>query len=127
MKCQRKTASGNRCKANALRGGKFCFQHAPESAAAAHAARKLGGYRSATPHAGNLEAVNGTPRTIVDAFTILDYALAETLALDNGIQRGRLLVSIAAAYVDAVKVGDLEAQLKELLSILGSRPDPNKT
>lgn len=126
MKCKAKTASGKGCGANAIKGGRYCFHHAPETAAAADAARRLGGYNSGAQHAGNLDAVHKTPRTIEEAFTILDYALAETIALDNGIQRGRLLVSIAGAYVDAIKTGELEAQLKELLQVLGMRQDVNK-
>lgn len=126
MKCHGKTRNGQACKMPAVKGDRYCFTHNPATRAAQAAARKLGGYNSATPHAGNPEAVHAAPRTIEQAFTILDYALAETIAMENGIQRGRLLVSIAAGYIDAIKQGDIEKQLQELLQILASRPDPAK-
>jgi len=120
-KCNGKTQSGQPCKVPALKGDRFCFTHSPATRAAQAAARKLGGFNRASPHAEDPSAVNKQPRTISDAMTILDYALIETLELDNGIQRGRLLVSIVAAYVDALKVGEIETQLKELLRVLQAR------
>src|SRR5689334_3111017 len=103
--CKARTQGGQPCKMAAVTGGLYCFTHDPEASQARQAARKLGGYNRGTPHAGNTAAVNGSPRTITEVFPILDYALAETLAMENGIQRGRLLVSLAAQYVDALKVG----------------------
>ena len=45
-------------------------------------------------------------------FAILNYALQESIVLDNSIQRGRLLVSIAHGLVEALKVGELETRLE---------------
>src|SRR5512132_2787838 len=109
-KCNGKNSRGEPCKVAALRGDRYCFNHSPATRAAQAAARKLGGYNRATPHAGDAEQVHKAPRTIPEIFTILDYTLAETLAGENGIQRGRLLVSIVGAYVDALKVGEIEKQ-----------------
>lgn len=119
--CKAKTKSGQPCGMKLKPGARYCFAHDPAQAAQRAAARKLGGYNRATPHAGNLEAVKGSPRTIDETYSILDYTLAETLAMDNGIQRNRLLVSIAAQYIDARKVGELESQLAELMRVLASR------
>jgi hypothetical protein len=119
--CKGKTQIGHACRMKPLKGTAYCFTHSPEAAPARKAARQLGGFNRGTPHAGNPEQVHKTPRTIPEIFTILDYALIETLAGDNGIPRNRLLVSISAAYVDAVKVGELEKQLQELLRVLQSR------
>ncbi len=121
MQCKAKTQSGKRCQAKALKNSEYCFTHDPATRQAQAQARKLGGMNRHTPHAGDMETVNKAPRTIEDTFSILDYALAETLAMDNGIPRNRLLVSIAAQYVDARKVGELETQLMELMRILASR------
>jgi hypothetical protein len=123
MKCHGKTKSGGACKMPPLKGSKYCFTHNPATRTAQALARKIGGHNSATPHAGNVETITASPRTIPEAMTILDYAKAEILVLDNSIPRGRLLVSLAAAYVDALKVGELEAQLKELLAVLASRKE----
>ena len=123
MNCHGKTRSGATCKMPAQKNGEYCFTHTPDTRAAQAAARKLGGHNRHTEHAGNPDAVNKSPRTVEQAYTILDYALAETIAADNGIQRNRLLVAIAAGYVDAIKTGEIETQLKELLAILASRKD----
>ncbi len=121
--CKGKTQSGQPCKMQALKGSRYCFTHNDTTRAEQAAARKLGGMNRHTPHAGNLEAVVQQPRTVQETFTVLDYALAETLAMDNGIQRNRLLVSIAGQYVDAHKVGELETQLRELLRVLELRKE----
>jgi hypothetical protein len=121
MQCKAKTQNGQPCRAQALKSNDYCFTHDPASGAERARARKKGGENRHTPHAGNSEGVNKSPRSIADTFSILDYTLIETLAMDNSIQRGRLLVSIAAAYVDALKVGEIETRLNELLSILQAR------
>jgi hypothetical protein len=118
--CKARTANGAPCKMKPTVTG-YCFNHDPGRAADRAQARKRGGEARHTPHAGDADAVNRSPRTIEESYSILDYALVETLAMDNGIQRNRLLVSIAAAYVDARKVGELETQLMELMRILGNR------
>lgn len=120
-KCNGKTTSREACKMPARKGERFCFTHSPATRAAQAAARKLGGYNRGTPHAGDPEQVHKSPRNIPEIFTILDYTLAETIAGENGVPRNRLLVSIAAAYVDALKVAEIETQLKELLRVLQAR------
>jgi hypothetical protein len=107
----------------ALKGGRYCFNHSPAAAADRAQARRRGGEARHTPHAGDPAKVIGSPRTIEQSYTILDYALAETLVMDNGIQRNRLLVSIAGQYIEARKVGELETQLMELMRILGNREE----
>jgi hypothetical protein len=126
MNCKGKTTAGAACKMPALKGKRHCFTHDPETSQARTAARTLGGYNRGTPHAGNAETIAEKPRTMDGVFTILDYVKAETIAMENGVQRNRLLVSIAAEYKDAIKQGDIEKQLQELLAILSSRPDPAK-
>lgn len=123
MICQQTTQGGKPCKMPALKGSKFCFTHNPQASQARTAARMLGGFNSATPHAGKPESVNTSPRSIPEVLTILDYTLAETMAADNGTQRNRALVAIVAEYVGALKVGEIETQLKELLAILASRKE----
>lgn len=125
MNCKGKTIGGAPCKMPALKGQRYCFTHSPANRAAQAQARKRGGEGRHTPHAGDPSQVIAQPRTIEQAYTILDYALAETIAQDNGVQRNRLLVSIASAYVDARKVGELETQLLELMRILGNREQVN--
>ncbi|MCC7119891.1 MAG: hypothetical protein IT310_15305 [Anaerolineales bacterium] len=114
MKCKSKTTNGQLCQAQAITGSKYCFTHDPASGAARAKARKKGGRRNRTPHAGNSESIPTKVRTIEDVLAVLDYALAETLPLENSIQRGRLLVALAGAFIEALEAGELEARLTAL-------------
>lgn len=121
MKCKAKTTNGQPCQAQAITGSKFCFTHDPASGAARAKARKAGGQRNRTPHAGNPENIPAKVRTIEDVLTVLDYSLAETLPLENSIQRGRLLVAICGAFIEAIKTGELESRLAAIESALKAR------
>lgn len=123
--CKAGTAAGDPCRMKPTITG-YCFNHDPARVTDRAQARKLGGQSRHTQHAGNPDQVNRSPRTIEESYSILDYVLAETLVMDNGIQRNRLLVSIAGQYVDTRKVGELETQLAELMRILGMRENPPK-
>lgn len=121
MKCKAKTTNGQPCQAQAIKDGKFCFTHDPASGAARAKARKMGGQRNRTPHAGNPESIPAKVRTIEDVLAVLDYALAEVMPLENSIQRGRLIVAIAGAFIDAIKTGELESRLAAIESALKAR------
>lgn len=54
--------------------------------------------------------------------TILDYTLRELLEMENSIQRARALIALVGGYVDAVKVGELEARMIAIESALKARP-----
>ncbi len=58
--------------------------------------------------------------------TILDYALQESLVLSNSIQRGRLLVSIAHGFIEALKVGEMEQRLEAVEMTLRMRKEQKK-
>ena len=114
MKCQRKTSNGKPCKANAIRGGRYCFHHAPETAAAAAKARKLGGQNRHTQHAGNLDAIPADIASIEDAGKILNYALAELLIMENTIPRARALLALFDSYIRSFEIGELEKRIAAL-------------
>jgi len=120
-KCKAKTTNGQPCQAQAIKGEKFCFIHSPTQGAARAKARKKGGERNRTPHAGNPETIPASVRTIDDVLKVLDYALAESMPLENSIQRGRLIVAIASAFVEAIKTGELESRLAAIESALKAR------
>ncbi len=75
------------------------------------AARRKGGLQRLTPSVADTSLVPAQVRSIEGVLSVLDYALQETLALSNGIQRGRLIVSIAHGYIEALKTGELEQRL----------------
>lgn len=120
-KCRSKTNSGQPCQAQAIKGGYFCFTHDPASGAARAKARKIGGQRNRTPHAGKPETLPAKVRTIDEVLQVLDYALAESMPLENSIQRGRLIVAICGAFIEAIKTGELESRLMAIESALKMR------
>lgn len=120
-KCKVKKPDGTPCKMQPLKGEAYCFAHAPETAAAREVARKLGGYNRHTQHAGDSSKIPAEIKTIADVGTILRYTLDELLEMDNSIPRARALIAVAAGYIDTIKTGELEVQLKELLAVLRAR------
>jgi len=53
-------------------------------------------------------------RSVDDVFSVLDYTLVETVGLENSVQRNRALVTLAGAYMEAIRVGELEERLEAL-------------
>jgi hypothetical protein len=121
MKCKAKTQNGQPCQAQSIKGSKFCFIHDPAQGVARAKARKRGGERRRVPHAGNPEIIPAQIRTIDDVLKVLDYALAESMPLENSIQRGRLIVAIAGAFIEAIKTGELESRLAAIEFALRAR------
>ena len=119
-KCKAKTTRGP-CKAQALQAGQYCFTHDPASGKARATARKLGGKRNRTPHAGQADILPVTVATIAQATKILDYALAEIIPMENSIARGRLLIALVAGYINAFQVGELENRIMAIENALKAR------
>ncbi len=123
--CQATKRNGEPCNASAGETG-FCFTHDATKGKERAVARRNGGLRRITPHVADASIVAKETRTIKDVMTILDYALQESLVLSNSIQRGRLLVSIAHGYIEALKVGEMEARLEAIEMTLKLRKDKQK-
>ncbi len=122
--CQAKNKQGAPCSASANETG-FCFAHDATKGKERAVARRNGGLKRITPHVADASLVTRETRTIKDVMTILDYALQESLVLSNSIQRGRLLVSIAHGYIEALKVGEIEQRLEAMemtLKMRGENP-----
>lgn len=77
-------------------------------------ARRNGGLSTKKPHTGDASILPSDIGSIKGVFAILNYVLQESVILDNSIQRGRLLVSIAHGFIEALKVGELEKRLEAL-------------
>lgn len=120
-KCKATNASGQPCQAQAIKSSEYCFTHDTPSAAARQAARKRGGYRRRVGHTGNPSSLPEQVKTIDDVLKVLNYALKESLPLENSVQRGRLIVAICSAFVDAIKTGELENRLAAIESALKAR------
>ena len=123
--CQAKNKTGEPCSASANEFG-FCFTHDATKGKERAIARRKGGLQRIAPHVADSAIVPKQTRSITDAMIILDYALQESLALSNSIQRGRLLVSIAHGFIEALKVGEMEQRLEAVEMALKMRKDQKK-
>ena len=124
-KCEAKNKRGEPCSASAGESG-FCFTHDATKGKERAIARRKGGLQRITPHVADAELVPKRTRSINDAMIILDYALQESIALPNTIQRGRLLVAIAHGYIEALKVGEMEQRMEAVEMALNLRKEEKK-
>ena len=118
--CRATKQNGEPCNASA-NGNGFCFTHDATKGKERAIARRRGGLQRITPHVADASLVPKETRSIEDVMIILDYALQESLVLSNSIQRGRLLVSIAHGYIEALKVGELETRLEAIENAMNLR------
>ncbi len=118
--CSADKRNGERCKAFA-NGNGVCFMHDATKGRERAIARRNGGLATKKPHFAAASLLPSEIRKIEDVFIILDYALFETVGLDNSINRGRLLVSIAHGYIEALKVGEFEKRLEAIENAMNLR------
>jgi len=118
--CEAQSRNAERCKAFANESG-FCFMHDETKGKERALARRAGGLATKKPHFADAELLPRRINKIGDVFEILNYTLQETKGLDNSIQRGRLLVSIAHGFIEAFKVGELEKRLESIENALRVR------
>lgn len=123
--CNAKNRRGEQCKAFASESG-VCFMHDSAKGKERAIARRNGGLATKQPHYADASVLPLSIRNIESVLIVLDYALQESVGLDNSIQRGRLLVSIAHGYVEALKVGEIEQRLEAVETALKMRKDQNK-
>jgi hypothetical protein len=91
--------------------------HSPEHLREVQEARRLGGLRrkreatiSSAFQFDSLNSVEGIRR-------IIEVAILDTLAMDNGIARNRTLAYLAQVALHSLEVGDIEARLTALEEI----------
>src|SRR5687767_6411221 len=113
VKCDAKNRRGGPCNAFAGASG-YCFMHDASRGRESALARRNGGLSTKKPHNSDASLIPSDIRSTDGVFAILNYALAESIILDNSIVRGRLLVSIAHGYIEALKIGELEKRLEAL-------------
>lgn len=111
--CKGMNASGTQCRAYSSESG-YCFMHDASKGRERALARRNGGLSTKKPHNADASILPSEIRSIDGVLAVLNYALQESVILDNSIQRGRLLVSIAHGFIEALKVGELEKRLEAL-------------
>jgi hypothetical protein len=116
--CEHAMPDGRRCRAPAMRDGRFCFWHEPAKEQEAAEARRLGGLR------------RGRERTLAVAYDlaglgsieairrIIEIALFDALGLENSIARARVLIAGALAAARLLETGELEERLVALEAVL---------
>lgn len=125
QQCKANNKGGGRCKAFANESG-FCFMHDADRGKERAQARRAGGLATKKPHYADTQLLPATISRIEDVIAVLNYTLQETIGLDNSIQRGRLMVSIAHGFVEAFKVGELEQRLEAIENALNLRKESKK-
>jgi hypothetical protein len=107
--CKAITTTGDPCRAAPGPGG-YCFVHDPALGEKRAAARRAGGRRQRVPHS-DAPRPPAQVRTLADVLAVLDYGMAELLEHENSIQRVRVLATLASAFIEAIKIGELETRL----------------
>jgi hypothetical protein len=112
--CAARGPTGEPCHSPPLHDSDFCLMHSPEHAQEVQEARRLGGLRrkreatvSVAYDFEGLETVAGIRR-------LIEVAVIDTLGMENGIGRNRLLAYLALTALRARELGDLEQRLVAL-------------
>lgn len=125
--CKATKLDGQPCGTYALAGGEYCFAHDPARAGERAAARKMGGYNRKTAHGASPTDLPAQVRTLEDVYRLLDYTLAETVALDNSIIRSRALIALADTYGKLFTGADLENRITRLEELANEKRRDRET
>lgn len=104
-----------------MRESDWCFWHSPDHRREAQEARRLGGIHrrreSTVSGAFDVEGIGN----IEGIRRVLEIALLDTLGLENGVQRSRVLVSIVQAAAKLLEVSEYEQRFRALESVVFER------
>jgi len=119
--CAYRHEDGRTCRAAPLRDSDFCLWHSPEHTEQVAESRRLGGSRRrrevTLSGVYDLESVI----TVRDIQRLVEIAVMDTLALDNGVQRNRTLAYLAQTALRTIEVGELEERIRNLEAALLSQ------
>ncbi len=124
VRCAGRQPNGRSCGAWPIRGERFCLWHSPEREEEATEARRLGGLRRKRERtvagAYDLEGLASVPALR----RILEVVAVDTLSLDNGVARSRVLIALVATAAKLIEIGELEDRIARLEASLTERPLP---
>ena len=109
-RCSARNSSGGSCGMAPLKGSRFCYIHAPETAGRRVVSRRRAGQRQRIPNAKRVT----TPATIGDVALELTQALADARIHPNSLQRGMLIARLTLAVLKVIEVGQLEVRLDSI-------------
>lgn len=121
-RCKATKHNGHPCQAWAGEGSAFCFWHDPARARERAEARARGGRaRHGRPigTTGNAEPVS--VQSMADVVNLLERAVNDALRLENSLQRGRTIATLANAVIKALQFATLEERLEAVEMALRAR------
>jgi hypothetical protein len=125
--CKATTANGRRCRMMPLVDSDYCWNHDPANTEAAAEARKMGGLRrrrEATVRAAyDVEGLGSVEEIRRYAERYAELAMNDTVSLDNGFQRNRLIFYGCQVASSLLKVGELEERVEQLEAAVRSHKD----
>ena len=112
--CAATNAAGDPCGAAAATDSPFCRMHDAAQSDVVAEGRRLGGQRRrrevtlvAAYDLGDIGEVDGIRR-------ILDVAIQDALALENGVARLRVMIYGARTAIELLRISDLETRISAL-------------
>lgn len=93
--CAASHADGRPCRATPMAKARFCFWHDPDTSVEASEARRLGGLRRKRERTVAAAYDVAGLGDIASVRRLYEVAVIDTLSLENGPSRNRLLVAIA--------------------------------
>lgn len=120
-RCTANKADGQPCQMAPLHERPFCFAHDPERATEAAEARRMGGLRRRKE--GTIAVAFDLPGldTVAGIRRLLDIVVTDSVGMENGIARLRVILATASAATALLKVGELEDRLAVLEAALKQR------
>jgi hypothetical protein len=114
-------ADGRPCRAGPQLERPYCFAHDPERASEATEARRMGGLRRRKE--GTIAVAYDLPGldSVAGIRRLLDIVVTDSVGLENGIGRLRVILATASAATALLKVGELEDRLAVLEAALKQR------
>ncbi len=109
--CAYRFPNNEPCHSPPLRDGDYCLMHSPEHAKEVQEARRLGGLRRKR-EATLFTAYDLLPLNTVSGIQrLIELIMTDSVGMENGIARNRLLISLALAALDALKTSELEQRV----------------
>ena len=123
-RCTFLKADGLACQMAPLRERPFCFAHDPERAEEAAEARRLGGLRRRKE--GTIAVAYDLPGlgSVGGIRRLLYIVVTDGLGLDNGVNRLRVLISVATAATRLLETAEFEERLAALEAVVRNRREP---
>ncbi len=120
--CKATTQRGAPCQTPASGSG-WCFHHDPNRAAERAAARAKGGYARHGRAVGSVGAHHApvSVKTVEDILSLLEDTINDVLALENSLNRARVLGTLALAALRVLEGHELEQRIAALEALLLER------